>query len=66
MSGSRLGVIVQSCFAIALGVGVAIAGHWKLGLAGSAFIPAILLASRWQMKIMASAILENAFRVVQY
>ena len=52
MSGSRLGVIFQSSFAIVLGVCVAVAGHWKLGLAGSAFIPAILIASRWQMKIM--------------
>ena len=52
MSGSRLGVIFQSTFAIVLGVCVAVAGHWKLGLAGSAFIPAILIASRWQMKIM--------------
>ena len=52
MSGSRLGVIFQSTFAIVLGVCVAVAGNWKLGLAGSAFIPAILIASRWQMKIM--------------
>ena len=52
MSGSRLGVIFQSTFAIVLGVCVAVAGNRKLGLAGSAFIPAILIASRWQMKIM--------------
>ena len=55
MSGSRLGVIFQSTFAIVLGVCVAVAGHWKLGLAGSAFIPVILIASRWQMKIMVKA-----------
>ena len=56
MSGSRLGVIFQSTFAIVLGVCVAVAGHWKLGLAGSAFIPAILIASRWQMKIMVNTL----------
>jgi hypothetical protein len=54
MSGVRFGAIFQSMFSILLGLTIAIATHWRLGLVGAAFVPLVYIGARLQATVLTS------------
>ena len=54
MSGVRLGSLFQSGFSMILGLTIAFATEWRLGMVGACFVPFVYVATRYQATILSS------------
>jgi ATP-binding cassette subfamily B (MDR/TAP) protein 1 len=58
-TGQRVGIVLQSIATMGLGIGLAIYFVWRLGLVIMCFIPVILLAQYFFLRIARGETLNN-------